>query len=333
MATRSGRAATQRMPCARLFERPVERGLSQAALETLAIVAYLGPCSRPGRRAHPRRGRGLGRRQPRRARPRLRGRPRSRAGRRRPLPDDAALRARVRPREPRGASRVSTISPTTPTSCASACSRSPRLAPPSTLFASNLPGAAAKHGHGVAVAVIPSTSSSRAADHEVDVDAALVDPRPLRGVLDGMLVAVAERDVRLRRSRRSACRRRRARAGRSGRRRPRARSRRAVTRRRRCAATARSASAPSSASIFTARPPSNSTRMPEIIEPESSSGIVALTCPSTRSGSGVVNSSSVGRFGECRRPSTVSRSPAAQCAEGRRPIVSSVPGPCSLSAS
>jgi segregation and condensation protein B len=33
--------------CARLFERPVERGLSQAALETLAMVAYLGPCSRP----------------------------------------------------------------------------------------------------------------------------------------------------------------------------------------------------------------------------------------------------------------------------------------------
>jgi segregation and condensation protein B len=33
--------------CDRLFERPIERGLSQAALETLAIVAYLGPCSRP----------------------------------------------------------------------------------------------------------------------------------------------------------------------------------------------------------------------------------------------------------------------------------------------
>jgi segregation and condensation protein B len=33
--------------CARLLERPVERGLSQAALETLAIVAYLGPCTRP----------------------------------------------------------------------------------------------------------------------------------------------------------------------------------------------------------------------------------------------------------------------------------------------
>lgn len=33
--------------CARLFERPVQRSLSQAALETLAIVAYLGPVSRP----------------------------------------------------------------------------------------------------------------------------------------------------------------------------------------------------------------------------------------------------------------------------------------------
>ena len=39
--------AGRRDACARLFERPVERGLSQAALETLAIVAYLGPCSRP----------------------------------------------------------------------------------------------------------------------------------------------------------------------------------------------------------------------------------------------------------------------------------------------
>jgi segregation and condensation protein B len=33
--------------CARLFERPVERGLSGAALETLAIIAYLGPATRP----------------------------------------------------------------------------------------------------------------------------------------------------------------------------------------------------------------------------------------------------------------------------------------------
>ena len=33
--------------CARMYERPVERGLSQAALEVLAVVAYLGQCSRP----------------------------------------------------------------------------------------------------------------------------------------------------------------------------------------------------------------------------------------------------------------------------------------------
>jgi segregation and condensation protein B len=33
--------------CARLFEKPAEKGLSQAALETLAIIAYLGPVSRP----------------------------------------------------------------------------------------------------------------------------------------------------------------------------------------------------------------------------------------------------------------------------------------------
>ncbi len=33
--------------CARLYEHPVERGLTRAALETLAIVAYTGPCTRP----------------------------------------------------------------------------------------------------------------------------------------------------------------------------------------------------------------------------------------------------------------------------------------------
>jgi segregation and condensation protein B len=33
--------------CGRLFERPIERGLSGPALETLAVIAYLGPCSRP----------------------------------------------------------------------------------------------------------------------------------------------------------------------------------------------------------------------------------------------------------------------------------------------
>jgi segregation and condensation protein B len=44
-AFRASAAASE--ACARLFEKPAEKGLSQAALETLAIVAYLGPMSRP----------------------------------------------------------------------------------------------------------------------------------------------------------------------------------------------------------------------------------------------------------------------------------------------
>jgi segregation and condensation protein B len=44
-AFRASRDAAE--ACARLFERPVQRGLSQAGMETLAIVAYLGPCTRP----------------------------------------------------------------------------------------------------------------------------------------------------------------------------------------------------------------------------------------------------------------------------------------------
>jgi segregation and condensation protein B len=44
-ALRASREAAE--ACRRLFERPVERGLSQAALETLAVIAYLGPASRP----------------------------------------------------------------------------------------------------------------------------------------------------------------------------------------------------------------------------------------------------------------------------------------------
>jgi segregation and condensation protein B len=44
-AFRAAREAAE--ACARLVERPVQRSLSQAALETLAIVAYLGPVTRP----------------------------------------------------------------------------------------------------------------------------------------------------------------------------------------------------------------------------------------------------------------------------------------------
>ena len=94
-AFRAAREAAE--ACERLVERPVERGLSQAALETLAIVAYLGPCTRPEIARI--RGvsadgvvaglveRGLV----------VRGRP---PRGRRPLPHDGAVRARLRPREP-----------------------------------------------------------------------------------------------------------------------------------------------------------------------------------------------------------------------------------------
>jgi segregation and condensation protein B len=44
-AFRAAREAAE--ACGRLFERPLERGLSQPALETLAVIAYLGPVSRP----------------------------------------------------------------------------------------------------------------------------------------------------------------------------------------------------------------------------------------------------------------------------------------------
>ena len=45
LGARASREAAE--ACGRLFERPVERGLSQAALETLAVIAYLGPSRRP----------------------------------------------------------------------------------------------------------------------------------------------------------------------------------------------------------------------------------------------------------------------------------------------
>jgi|SRR5579875_1891249 len=44
-ALRASRDAAE--ACGRLFERPAQRNLSQAALETLAIIAYTGPCTRP----------------------------------------------------------------------------------------------------------------------------------------------------------------------------------------------------------------------------------------------------------------------------------------------
>ena len=44
-ALRASREASD--ACSRLFDRPAQRGLSSAALESLAVIAYLGPISRP----------------------------------------------------------------------------------------------------------------------------------------------------------------------------------------------------------------------------------------------------------------------------------------------
>jgi segregation and condensation protein B len=40
-------SATASEACMRLFDKPADKGLSQAALETVAVIAYLGPVSRP----------------------------------------------------------------------------------------------------------------------------------------------------------------------------------------------------------------------------------------------------------------------------------------------
>ena len=57
------------------------------------------------------------------------------------------------------------------------------------------------------------------------------------------------------------------------------------------------------------------------------SGFVAATPPRARRVSGVVKTSSLGRFEKCRKPFAVEKSTADQVAVGSRPIVSSVPGP------
>ena len=87
-------------------------------------------------------------------------------------------------------------------------------------------------------------------------------------------------------------------------------------------------SAAVSASICTARPPSKRTlQLAHDGAVRSTSGLVELTVPSTRAGSGEVKTSSVGMFGMCTSPSARSKRAAAQRALGSRPTVRSVPGP------
>ena len=93
----------------RLLAKPRTPPLTQAQAETLAIVAYLQPVSRPGDRPHPRRHLRVGGADAGRARPDRGVRPL--ALRRRDLPDDGAVRAALRPLRPRPAARPVALRP------------------------------------------------------------------------------------------------------------------------------------------------------------------------------------------------------------------------------
>ena len=84
----------------------------------------------------------------------------------------------------------------------------------------------------------------------------------------------------------------------------------------------------------TARPPRNSTSRPRMIEPPMHERLGrahdALACAA---GSGVVKTSSDGRFGMWTMPSTVSKRAAMNGDVGSSPTVRSVPGPSKCSAS
>ena len=160
---------------------------------------------------------------------------------------------------------------------------------------------------------MPSTVHVGPADHEVDVDRRTRSTRSRSASsLDGERVGRGRARCGWRRSRRAACRRRRCPARRSGPRRRPARPRRGggalvaaawraqrlrAARRRRCRPRGRPRSAPSARATTV---------------PPSTSGLVARTSPSTRVGSGVVKTSSVGRFGMCSMPSTVEKRAAIQ---------------------
>ena len=77
----------------------------------------------------------------------------------------------------------------------------------------------------------------------------------------------------------------------------------------------------------TISPPSKRSSRSRTIVPWRTSGIVERTVPSARRRSGVVNASSVGRFGTCVWPQAVFASAATHCERAVRPIVRSVPGP------
>ena len=114
----------------RLLAKPRTPPLTPAQAETLAIVAYLQPVSRPEIDAHPRRQRRLRGRHAARARPDRGGR--ALAVRRRPVPHDAAVPEALRPHLARRPARpvgVGSRRPRRRPTCATGCSRPARRAP------------------------------------------------------------------------------------------------------------------------------------------------------------------------------------------------------------
>ena len=167
---------------------------------------------------------------------------------------------------------------------------------------------------------MPVTVHLGRADHEVDVDLALVRRARGRSRRSGTGSPGRAR-CGWPRSRRAACRRRRCRARRCG---PRASTSatspsraaplvvlddRAHRRPARCRRRSAPRGRPRSARAGRARRSRRSAR----------AASSTVTCPSARSGSGVVKTSSVGRFGMCSMPPTVSKRAACQRGAGQQP--------------
>ena len=93
----------------RLLAKPRTPPLTPAQAETLAIVAYLQPVSRPGDHAHPRRRRRVGERDARGARLHRGGRPL--AVRRRPVPHDRSVPQALRAGLAQGAAERRRVGP------------------------------------------------------------------------------------------------------------------------------------------------------------------------------------------------------------------------------
>ena len=150
------------------------------------------------------------------------------------------------------------------------------------------------------------------------------------GPVDGHRQAAAVGDVAGSRSRRTACRGRRAPSGGRATRRRRARSRRGTAPGRRSRAGCGSSSAPSPSAFTSTIRPLLEAHL-EAVDARDHAGhderVRRAHDPSVRRQSGVVKTSSVGMFGMCSMPLVVSNVAHIQRDAGSSPTTRSVPGP------